>query len=244
MQQSDDSFVPGLLVVDVQEDFCPPTGDKDLLISGQNGSLAVPAGRDVIKVINQLLDLPFVVKVATKDWHPPTHVSFAANHPAPNNVPFDSFAPIQNPLHPAETQQIRLWPIHCVQGTPGAELIPELNIQQIDHIIEKGQDERVEMYSAFADCFKDVHVSTSGLLPLLLESGVTHLFVVGLAMDYCVKCSATDAAKHGFKTFVIREGTRAVQSDHKSLQQVEAELGDAHVALINLDDPEVDRVRR
>ncbi|CDO73774.1 hypothetical protein BN946_scf185015.g102 [Trametes cinnabarina] len=107
-------FRPALLVVDMQEDFCPP-----------DGSLAVPGGRDIISLINELLRLPFVLKVATKDHHPPEHVSFASNHPGA--APFLSTCIITNPLNPSETYETQLWPDHCVVGTPGNALVPELD---------------------------------------------------------------------------------------------------------------------
>ncbi|EPS37417.1 hypothetical protein H072_8922 [Dactylellina haptotyla CBS 200.50] len=193
-------FRPALLVVDMQEDFCPP-----------NGSLAVTDGRDVIPVINTLLANPtFTTRIATKDWHPPSHISFAANHPPPNNVPFTSHTTIINPYNPSETYDTRLWPIHCVQGTPGAELVPELDQSLLDEIVEKGMDDRVEMYSCFHDPFESPRVSDSGLVEKLKGKDVTHVYVVGLAMDYCVKCSAVDACKAGFKVYVVEEGTKAV----------------------------------
>ncbi|KAJ6578656.1 Isochorismatase-like protein [Mycena vulgaris] len=189
-----------LIIVDLQEDFCPP-----------KGSLAVSGGRDIIPIINRLLASPkFDVKVASKDWHPEDHVSFATNHPEPNNRPFESFAKVVNPHNPSESYETRLWPVHCVQNTPGAELVPELDIDKVDRVIEKGQDKRVEMYSAFRDPFKNPKVAESGLQGYLKEQRVGTVYVVGLAMDYCVKATAEHAAKEGFNTFIIEDATRAV----------------------------------
>ncbi|KAJ7493584.1 Isochorismatase-like protein [Mycena latifolia] len=189
-----------LIIVDLQEDFCPP-----------NGSLAVSGGREIIPVINRLLASPtFDVKVATKDWHPGDHISFAANHPPPNNLPFESFAKVVNPYNSSESYETRLWPVHCVQGTPGAELVPELDIRKVDRVIEKGQDKRVEMYSAFWDPFVNPRVAESELRGYLKEHGVGTVYVVGLAMDYCVKATAEDAASEGLTTFIIEDGTKAV----------------------------------
>ncbi|KAF3166528.1 NAD(+) salvage pathway protein [Orbilia oligospora] len=205
-------FNPALLVVDMQEDFCPP-----------NGSLAVGNGRDVIPVINTLLANPaFTTRIATKDWHPSTHISFASNHPAPNNVPFTSYTTITNPHNPSETYKTRLWPDHCVQGTKGAELVPELDQSLIDEIVEKGTDDRVEMYSCFHDPFEHPRVSDSGLVEGLQKKDVTHVYVVGLAMDYCVKYSAIDAKKAGFEVYVVEEGTKAV--DPSAWEEVRKEL--------------------
>ncbi|KAJ6553872.1 Isochorismatase-like protein [Mycena sp. CBHHK59/15] len=175
-----------LLIVDLQEDFLPP-----------NGSLAVSGGRDIVPVINSLLASPlFDVKVATKDWHPADHISFAANHP-------------NRTIGRSNSYETRLWPVHCVQGTPGARLVPELDVDKVDKIIEKGQDKRVEMYSAFADPFENPRVAQSELQGYLKEQSVGKVYVVGLAMDYCVKATAEDAAKEGFTTFIIEDATKA-----------------------------------
>ncbi|KAH3975006.1 hypothetical protein HBH51_087750 [Parastagonospora nodorum] len=224
------SFKPALVVVDMQEDFCPP-----------HGSLAVTGGRDIVAIINELLSLPFTVKVATKDFHPQDHISFASNHPAPNNKPFVSKATITNPYNPDESQETQLWPDHCVQGTKGAELLPELNVSKIDHIIEKGQDRRVEIYSAFADPFKNPRVTESDLAKTLRDARVTDVFVVGLAADYCVKCTAIDSANEGFNTWVIGEATKAV--DPSSLEAVHQAYEKVGVSVIDKDAVQVERVR-
>ncbi|KAI9784357.1 MAG: purine-cytosine permease [Peltula sp. TS41687] len=222
-------FRPALLIIDVQEDFCPP-----------NGSLAVPNGRSIIPTINTLLSLPFLLKIATKDFHPADHISFATNHRAPHNQPFISHTTITNPSDPSESYSTRLWPVHCVQGTPGAELLPDLHLHRLDHVVEKGQDRRVEMYSAFSDPFG---VATSALAGILRDAGVSHVFVVGLAFDYCVLCSARDARKEGFETFVVREGTRAVEPG-EGWERAERELGDAGVGMVALEGREIEWVRR
>ncbi|KAF7373829.1 Isochorismatase domain-containing protein [Mycena sanguinolenta] len=189
-----------LIIVDLQEDFCPP-----------NGSLAVSGGRDIIPVVNNLLGSPvFDFRVTTKDWHPVDHISFAVNHPEPNNRPFESFAKVINPHNSSESYETRLWPVHCVQGTPGAELVPELNIAKIDKIVEKGQDKRVEMYSAFADPFENPCVARSELGGYLKDNGVGKAYVVGLAMDYCVRATAKHAVKEGHETYIIEDATKAV----------------------------------
>ncbi|KAG4443644.1 hypothetical protein IFR05_000921, partial [Cadophora sp. M221] len=132
------SFKPALIIVDLQEDFCPP-----------NGSLEVPNGRSIIPTINTLLTLPFALKIATKDWHPTDHISFASNH-APKK-PFIDTVTVINPSNASETYETRLWPDHCIQHTPGAELVPELDIEKVDRVVEKGTRREVEMYSAFYD---------------------------------------------------------------------------------------------
>lgn len=190
--------------------------------------------------INELLSLPFALRVATKDFHPPDHISFASNHPAPNNKPFVSKATIKNPLNPAETQETQLWPNHCVQGSKGAELLPELDVSKVDHIVEKGQDKRVEMYSAFADPFPSP-CSQSDLADTLKKAGITDVYVAGLAADYCVRFTALDAQKNGFKTWVIGEATKAV--DPSSLDEVYEGYKEAGVKVVDKDGAEVRRVR-
>ncbi|KAK7537519.1 Isochorismatase-like protein [Phyllosticta citribraziliensis] len=226
----DASFVPALIVVDVQEDFCPP-----------NGALAVPDGRRVVAPINALLRLPFALKVATKDFHPPSHVSFASNHTPPDNVPFASSVTIVNPLNASETCSSRLWPPHCVQGTPGADLLPDLDAAALDAVVEKGQDHRVEMYSAFADPFRAPCVAQSALEELLTQRGVTDVFVTGLAMDYCVRYTAEDAVERGWRTWVVEEATKAVDAD--KWDQVKQEMEAKGVRFASVDGEEVGRVK-
>ena len=141
---------------------------------------------------------------------------------------------IANPLNPSETQRTRLWPKHCVQGTKGAELLPELNVSKVNKIVEKGQDKRVEMYSAFADPFEDPCVSRSDLAKILHDAGITDVFIAGLAADYCVKCTAIDAAEEGFKTRVVGEATRAVEPS--AMDAVLKEYEEAGVTVIAKDD--------
>ncbi|KAI0170016.1 pyrazinamidase/nicotinamidase [Hypoxylon sp. FL1284] len=216
-----------LLVVDVQEDFCPP-----------NGSLAVAGGRDIAPVINRLLASPFAVKIATKDWHPSDHVSFAANHQGKS--PFKDSVRIANPHNESESYESRLWPVHCVQGTPGAELIPELRRELLDTVLEKGTDRRIEMYSPFYDPFTSPRICDSGLAQILREKGVTDVYVVGLAADFCVKNAAADAAKEGFNTFLVEECTRAV--DPPAWPECKKELESSGVKIVRMEGPEVRRL--
>ncbi|KAK0632633.1 Isochorismatase-like protein [Immersiella caudata] len=228
MAESKTIFRPALIVVDMQEDFCPP-----------NGSLPVPSGRTITPLINSLLALPsFVLRIGTKDWHPPNHISFASNHPGKS--PFTDTCIVTNPYNPAESYETRLWPDHCVQHSPGAELIPELEVSRLDKVIEKGTDPRVEMYSAFYDPLKNPRVSDSGLAAVLREAEVTHVFVVGLAGDYCVKCTATDAHAEGFTTYVVDEGTKAV--DAAGWEACKAEIQGCGVSVVSKDGPEVRRL--
>ncbi|KMU79467.1 isochorismatase hydrolase family protein [Coccidioides immitis RMSCC 3703] len=122
-----------LIVVDMQEDFCYPN------------PLGVRGGRELVPLINELIGYPgFVLRIATQDFHPATHISFATNHPAPNNKPFESYITMKNPAPGKEsiTMPQRLWPVHCVQHTPGAELLPGIEKEKFDLIVRKGMDER------------------------------------------------------------------------------------------------------
>jgi len=201
----------------------------------------VQGGRDLVPTINKFLSFPFALKIATKDWHPQDHVSFASNHPAPHNKPFESSITIKNPLNPEETQQTRLWPDHCVQGSKGAKLLAELDISKVDRIVEKGQDKRVEMYSAFADPFTKPCVTQSGLAQTLRDASITDVFVVGLAADYCVRYTALGSQKEGFKTWVIGDATKAV--DPSSLEDVHKGYNTAGVEVIGRDDAKVQQVK-
>ena len=173
-----------LLLVDLQNDFLP------------GGALAVPNGDAVIPVAN-LLQLHFDRVVATQDWHPADHGSFAANHPG------------RSPGELVELggQPQILWPVHCVQGSPGAELAPGLERPKIEKVFFKGVDAQVDSYSAFYD---NAAQRSTGLGEYLRETGVGEVYVMGLATDYCVQFSAIDAAKLGFETFAIEDGCRGV----------------------------------
>lgn len=206
----------------------------------QTGSLAVQGGRDLAKDINSLLQLPFALKIATKDWHPKDHISFASNHEPPNNVPFSTEITITNPVDSTQTQTTRLWPDHCIQGTPGAELVPELDVAQIDNVILKGDDRRVEMYSAFADPF-ETHTSKSNIEDVLKNALITHVYCVGLAMDYCVKFTALDAAKAGFKTYVVTEATKAVNP--ADWDAVAKHLSEHGVEMVDIRGKEIEDVK-
>lgn len=225
------AFVPALIIVDFQEDFCPP-----------NGPLAVPDGREIFAVVNNLLDLPFHLKIATKDWHPKDHISFAKNHNPPNNVPFQSEITIANPKNPNETEKTKLWPVHCEQGSDGAQLAIELDTTKVTMVFEKGMDKQVEMYSAFGAPFRDPVYADSGLKNILTEHGITHVYVVGLAADYCVKYTALDSAEAGFETVIIDEGTKPI--DPLAMDQVRWELSDAGVRWVSVTGDEVNRVRQ
>ena len=195
--------------------------------------------------INELLSLPFVLKVATRDWHPANHISFASSHLPPNNKAFESYVSIQNPSSEGEERSIPIWPSHCVENTPGAEIVPEIDLSKIDIIVDKGRDERLEMFSGFADVFggKTSAAASHDLAELLTSNSVTHVFTVGLAGDHCVKCTALDANKEGFDTFVVAEAVKSVNQGPSGWGATTKELETAGVRVIQLHGPEVARVK-
>ncbi|MEM7349435.1 MAG: bifunctional nicotinamidase/pyrazinamidase [Acidobacteriota bacterium] len=174
-----------LLLVDLQNDFLP------------GGALAVPRGDEVIPVAN-LLQLQFDRVIATQDWHPADHGSFATSYPGKQPGEFVELA----------GQQQILWPAHCIQGTPGAELAPNLERPKIEKVFFKGVDPEVDSYSAF---FDNAAQRSTGLVEYLRATAVREVYILGLATDYCVKFSALDAAMLGFETYVIEDGCRGVE---------------------------------
>ena len=198
-----------LIVIDVQNDFCP------------GGALAVTGGDAVVPVANRLMQR-FDHVVLTQDWHPADHSSFAANNPGN-----DPFSLIDMPYGP----QV-LWPVHCVQGTAGAAFHKDLETDRANLIIRKGYRSQIDSYSAF---FENDHATTTGLAGYLRERAVEHLVMVGLATDFCVRFSAVDAIKLGFKVTLLEDGCRAIDLDG-SLAAARAELSENGVIVTVSDD--------
>jgi nicotinamidase/pyrazinamidase len=173
-----------LIVVDVQNDFCP------------GGALAVPHGDEVIPIVNSLA-ARFRNVVLTQDWHPRGHSSFASSHPG--KKPFETIAASYGP-------QV-LWPDHCVQGTPGAEFHPALNAPHAALLLRKGFHRAIDSYSAF---YENDRKTPTGLTGYLRERGLSRLFLAGLAFDFCVRYSAEDARREGFDAFVIEDACRSI----------------------------------
>ena len=149
-----------------------------------------------------------------------------------------------NPDNSAETKQTRLWPVHCVQDTPGAEIIPEIDVSEFDAILKKGQDRRVEMYSGFADAFGGRRGASLDLVALLIEKRISDVYVVGLAGDHCVKATAMDAQKEGFKTCVIEEGVKSVDPSEKGWGEAVREMEEGGVRVVGADGEAVNKVRQ
>lgn len=169
------------------------------------------------------------MKIATQDWHPQDHVSFASNHDPPNDKP-GSIIAVANPENSSEKELITLWPDHCVQDSFGAQLVAELNASRIDRIVRKGSDKRVEMFSAFKANYTSPCISQSGLSDSLKEAAATEVFVVGLAADHCVKYTAMHSAEEGFETIVLTDATRAIDQSEDAQEALKHNLATHGVA--------------
>lgn len=196
-----------LIVVDVQNDFC------------EGGSLAVPQSNEIIPNIAALMKdiLTFDLIVATQDLHPKNHKSFASN----NNAPVGSLGSLGGQV------QV-MWPDHCVEGSTGADFHNKINSKAFDAVFPKGQNPEVDSYSGF---FDNDHKSSTGLGEYLRQQGVERVFVVGLALDYCVKATALDAKTLGFDTTVILRATKAVNLNKGDDSKAINELKDAGVII-------------
>ncbi len=173
-----------LLLVDIQNDFLP------------GGALAVPGGDAVVPVANALMPA-FDYVVASQDWHPPEHLSFASQH--------DGLEPFQTTELDGLTQI--LWPPHCIQHRPGASFASGLDVAGINHVVRKGTDPRIDSYSAFYD---NGHRKSTGLADDLRALGIDSLVVMGLAADVCVAFSVNDALAEGFSVTLVTDGIRGV----------------------------------
>ena len=186
-----------LIIVDIQNDFLP------------GGALAVPRGDEIIPIVNELMPR-YELVVATQDWHPENHISFADNHPGKNageTIDLDGIPQT-------------LWPVHCVEGSEGAQFSEHLDTELINHIFKKGSDPKIDSYSGF---FDNGHQADTGLSQFLKSKGVTEVHLVGLATDYCVKFTALDALTEGFKVTLIEDACRGVDLQEGD---VEYALGD------------------
>ncbi|MBM3837339.1 MAG: bifunctional nicotinamidase/pyrazinamidase [Verrucomicrobia bacterium] len=196
-----------LILVDIQNDFVP------------GGALPVPEGAAIVPLVNRLQE-HFDLIVATQDWHPPDHGSFAANHPG---------------RKPGEVVDLHglpqiLWPVHCVQNTRGAEFVPGLNAGRAAKIFVKGTDPRIDSYSGF---FDNGHRKATGLGDYLKQRGASEAYVAGLATDYCVKFTALDAQQLGFKTSLIEDACRGVNLKPEDVARAVAAMKQAGVRIVN-----------
>ena len=198
-----------LLIVDVQNDFCP------------GGALAVADGDAVVPVINRLAER-FDHVVLTQDWHPSHHSSFATSHPG--SAPFET---ISMPYG-----QQTLWPDHCVQSTAGAAFHPQLATERAELVIRKGFRPEIDSYSAFYQNDRETH---TGLTGYLRERGFTRVFIAGLAFDFCVRYSGEDARREGFDPVVIEDACRGIDVGG-SMAKARRVLAELNVACMPADE--------
>ncbi len=189
------------MIIDVQNDFCP------------GGTLTVPEGHRVVPVINRILTF-FDKVVATQDWHPEGHVAFASSHTG--KIPFESID--------LDYGRQELWPDHCVQGSPGAGFHPDLDQKGIDLIVRKGKRPEMDSYSAF---FENDRKTPTGLGYYLEGLGLEHLFLAGLATDFCVFFSCLDALKLGFRVCLIEDACRGIDTPPGGVKDRIREMTDA-----------------
>jgi nicotinamidase/pyrazinamidase len=199
-----------LILVDLQNDFMP------------GGALAVKDGNKILPAIRALQDCTFDYKVATKDWHPANHKSFAANH----GLPVGSHIKLNG------IDQI-LWPTHCVQNSRGSEFTSGWEPLLVNEIVYKGTDKEIDSYSSFYD---NGHIKSTGLLDILKVKGINEIFLAGLATDYCIKYSALDALKHGFKVNVIIDACQGVNLNKNDSFDALVEMEKAGALLISSKD--------
>lgn len=195
-----------LVLVDLQYDFCP------------GGALAVARGDETIAIANRLMP-HFSTIVATQDWHPANHKSFAVNNPGTKEGDLIDLGGLRQVM----------WPAHCVQGTPGAELHHTLDRSKITQVFHKGTDASLDSYSGF---FDNGHTKATGLGAWLNERWIKQLYILGLATDYCVKYTALDARQLGFDVWLVEDGCRAVDLKPGDGERAVAEMKGAGVAVV------------
>ncbi|KAL1932846.1 hypothetical protein VTP01DRAFT_8524 [Rhizomucor pusillus] len=201
-----------LILVDIQNDFM------------ESGSLPVPRASCILPTVNELLEKLKGIVIATQDWHPDNHVSFARNH---NKQPFESIA---LEYDGQKIEQV-LWPAHCVQGTDGAKIVDSIPLEKIDYTVQKGKNSMVDSYSAFAD---NQYMEITQLAKILYQNHIETVIIVGLAADFCVKMTCLDAVKFGFRTILVRQGTQAVQPD--KFEETMQELASKGVEIVDIQD--------
>ena len=199
-----------LIIIDVQNDFCP------------GGALAVFKGDKIIPTINKLSN-KFEKIIATQDWHPKNHVSFASNHPGKKEYDVIQHKGIEQVL----------WPDHCVPGTKGAKFHPDLNTNNVDIIVRKGNNPDIDSYSAFRENDKK---TITGLEGYLKNLKIKKTYICGLALDYCVFYSAMDAKQLGFETCVIIDATKGIDSPEGNIDTSLNEMKKADITIIKSSD--------
>ena len=213
----------------------------------QKGSLAVPLGRELAKPINKLLSYPFAVKLASRDYHPPDHISFSTSHPPPNNISGTSWIDTTNPSNSAQLGRVQLWPPHCIEGTPGADIIPEIDQAKLQAIVRKGMDRRTEMFSCFGDMFgrsKAEGTADLDVAAYLKERKVTDVYVCGLTGDCCARDSALDSVARGFRTYLLRDCVKSEDEGQEGWGVARKLLEAKGVIVVESSDDAVQKVRK
>ena len=195
-----------LVLIDIQNDFMP------------GGALAVPDGDAVVPIANALM-ARFSHVVATQDWHPPEHGSFASQHSGREpgeRIELDGLPQV-------------LWPDHCIQGTQGAAFVEQLDTGKLDRVIRKGSNPEVDSYSGFADNGQRIQTELHGHLQ---QAGVAELYLCGVATDYCVKFTAMDAVERGYRTYLVTDACRGVELSPGDIARALEELAEAGVEFV------------
>jgi len=195
-----------LLIVDIQNDFLP------------GGSLGVPHGEEIIPLLNELQQ-KFSCIVATKDWHPPHHISFASSHGKKVGEVIE-----------VNGRRQELWPDHCIQGTRGAEFASLLQTEKIEKVIFKGIHPHIDSYSTF---FDNAHLRSTGLEEYLRQRGVNAIYIAGLATEYCIKYSVLDAQQLGFNIHVVIDACRGIEIHRGDIERALQEMRDVGAELVN-----------
>jgi len=199
-----------LIIIDLQNDFCP------------GGALVVPEGDGIIPLINKLSG-KFKRVIATQDWHPTDHMSFAVNHPGKKEFDVIDYNGMKQVL----------WPEHCVSGTFGAQFHSDLDINNVDLIIKKGRNPEIDSYSAFKENDKK---TLTGLEGYLRNLDIRQTYICGLALDYCVLYSALDSRELGFDTYVIIDGTKGIDSPEGNIDKSLAIMKEKGIKIIESND--------
>lgn len=198
--------------MDIQKDFVP------------GGALPAENGQEVVPVANRMMEI-FDLVVATQDWHPEDHLSFASNHEGHE---------VGDVIELEGLEQF-LWPDHCVQGSEGAEFVDDLNMEPVEKVFKKGVDKEIDSYSGFYD---NGHRRSTGLSDYLKDKGVKEVYIAGLATDVCVKFTTLDAIKEDFDTYVIIDGCRGVNNKPGDVEKAVAEMTEAGANIVKSEEVE------
>ncbi|KAI7865560.1 Isochorismatase-like protein [Spinellus fusiger] len=205
-----------LILVDLQYDFF------------EGGALEVSNASEILPTVNYLINSIKAkgdIIIASQDWHPSNHISFAVNHT--EKLPFESIV-----IHNGGTSTIQeLWPVHCVQESHGAHIVEQIRLQDISYIVHKGTHQHVDSYSAFLD---NDQSSKTPLSEILYENSIDTLIIVGLAADFCVKMTCLDAIRFGFKTILVKEGTQALEPN--KLEDLYNEITEKGIRVVSIHD--------